>query len=308
MRKKISFFILSNSGSPVRQLTLPRVLLRFFGILFTAGLVLLAYVINDYLSLKNTLSDNRELRAEVSLQADEIAGQRKQIQDFADEITTLKSKLIALNDFEKKIRIIANIEKKDDQDSLFGVGGSIPEDIDAKIPLTEKHNSLMREMHAQTKQLELASINQQEGFESLFNFLEDQRNLLSSTPAIRPVKGWVTSGFGYRNSPFTGLREFHKALDIATRMEENIIATADGVVSFTGNKGLLGKVICIEHGHGIVTKYGHIKKALKKRGQMVKRGDVIAIVGVTGRSTGPHVHYEVHLNGVPVNPVKYILN
>jgi len=308
MRKKISFFILSNRGSPVKQLTIPRALLRFFGVLLMACLVLLTYAIYDYWNLKNTLSDHHELQAKLYLQADEIAGQRMQIQTFANEITALKSKLIALNDFEKKIRIIANIEKTADQGSLFGVGGSIPGDIDAKVPLTEKHNSLMREMHEQTRELDVASTRQQEGFESLFNFLEDQRNLLSSTPAIRPTKGWVTSRFGYRKSPFTGLREFHKGLDIATRMEENIIATADGIISFTGTKGLLGKVVAIDHGHGIVTRYGHVKKVLKKRSQTVKRGDIIATVGVTGRSTGPHVHYEVHLNGIPVNPVKYILN
>jgi murein DD-endopeptidase MepM/ murein hydrolase activator NlpD len=283
-------------------------MLRFLSVLCAACLVLLTYVIYDYTNLKKNVSDHQELQNMISHQSDEIAGHRNQVQKFADEITALKSKLIALNDFEKKIRIIANIEKAADQDSLFGVGGSIPDDFDTKIPLTEKHNSLMREMHEQTKQLELASVKQQEGFESLFNFLQDQRNLLSSTPAIRPVKGWTTSGFGYRKSPFTGLREFHKGLDIATRMATPVIATADGIVSFTGTKGLLGKVVVIDHGHGIVTRYGHLKKTLIKRGAAVKRGDVIANVGVSGRTTGPHVHYEVRLNGMPVNPIKYILN
>ena len=283
-------------------------MLRFLGGLFAACLILTTYVIYDYTNLKTTVSDHQELQNRISHQSDEIAGQRNQVQKFADEITALKSKLIALNDFENKIRIIANIEKTADQDSLFGVGGSIPDDLDTRIPLTEKHNSLMREMHEQTKQLELASGKQQEGFESLFNFLQDQRNLLSSTPAVRPVKGWTTSGFGYRISPFTGLREFHKGLDIATRMATPVIATADGIVSFTGTKGLLGKVVTIDHGHGIVSRYGHLGKILKKRGAAVKRGDIIAHVGVTGRTTGPHVHYEVHLNGMPVSPIKYILN
>ncbi len=308
MRKKISFFILSNNSSPVKQLTVSRAMLRFLSVLFAACLVLLTYVIYDYTNIHKTVSDHQGLQNIISHQSDQITGQRDQIQKFADEITALKSKLIALNDFEKKIRIIANIEKAADQDSLFGVGGSIPDDLDTKIPLTAKHNSLMREMHEQTKQLELASGRQQEGFESLFNFLQDQRNLLSSTPAIRPVKGWSTSGFGYRKSPFTGLREFHKGLDIATRMATPVIATADGIVSFTGTKGLLGKVVTIDHGHGIVTRYGHLKKISKKSGAAVKRGDVIANVGVSGRTTGPHVHYEVRLNGMPVNPIKYILN
>ena len=307
MSNKISFLMLSNTGS-TRQATFSLRLLRFLGVLFTACLVLLTYVIYDYSSLKKTFPRHRELQIKMSQQSDEIAGQRTQIQKFADEITALKSKLITLNDFERKIRIIANIDKATDQGSLFGVGGSIPDDLDTKIPLNEKHNSLMREMHEQTRQLGLASSRQQEELESLFNFLQDQRNLLSSTPAIRPTNGWPTSGFGYRKSPFTGLREFHKGLDIATRMGTPVIATADGIVSFTGTKGLLGKIVTIDHGHGVVTRYGHLKKILKKNGASVKRGDIIAHVGISGRSTGPHVHYEVYINGIPVNPENYILN
>jgi murein DD-endopeptidase MepM/ murein hydrolase activator NlpD len=189
------------------------------------------------------------------------------------------------------------------------VGGSIPEDLEPKIPLTEKHNSLIRDMHLQVKQLEVASIAQEKGLESLFEHLEEQRNILASTPSIRPVEGgWISSGFGYRKSPFTGRREFHKALDIACRKGTPIVATADGIVTFAGKKGLLGKTVVIDHGHGMVTRYGHAGKILKKHGESVKRGETIALIGSTGRSTGPHVHYEVRLNGVPVNPKKYILN
>jgi len=243
---------------------------------------------------------------------DEIHLQRKQIQEFASEINALKAKLLALDDFEKKIRIIANLENTNESDNIFGVGGSIPDDLDAQLPLTEKHNSLMRDMHEQIEQLSRASGSQQEEFESLLRSLEDQQNLLASTPAIRPisrsVKSWVTSKFGYRKSPFTGKREFHKAYDIASRKGTPILATADGVVTFSGKKGLLGKTIVINHGHGMVTRYGHNYKLLKKRGDKVKRWETIALMGSTGRSTGPHVHYEVHLNGIPVNPEKYMLN
>jgi len=308
MRKNISFFILSNTGSPVKQFSVSKTLLRILGVLITVCLVLSIYAVYDYYTIKTNSGDNRKLQATIFHQEDEIAGQRMQIQKFAHEIADLKSELVGLNDFEKKIRIIANIEKTADQDSLFGVGGSIPEDLDTKVPLTEKHNSLMREIHKQTRQLDIASIRQREGFESLLNFLQDQRNLLSSTPAIRPTKGWVTSGFGYRKSPFTGLREFHKGLDIATRKGMPVIATADGIVSFTGAKGLMGRVVAIDHGHGMVTRFGHLEKIVTKRGQAVKRGDVIGHVGVSGRTTGPHVHYEVRLNGIPVSPTKYILN
>ena len=241
-----------------------------------------------------------------------IQNQRKQIQEFASEINSSKGKLVALNNFETKIRIIANIEKTEESSNIFGVGGSVPEDLDTRLPLMEKHNSLMREMHEQIDELNRASIQQQYEFESLLKSLEDQQNLLASTPAIRPVssaeKSWVTSKFGFRRSPFTGQREFHQGYDISTREGTPIMATADGVVIFAGRKGFLGKTIIIDHGHGMVTRYGHCQKFLKKRGEKVKRWEPIALVGNTGRSTGPHVHYEVRLNGIPVNPTKYILN
>ena len=308
MRKRISLIIMSNTGSPVRHLSLSKTLLRFLGLFFAAGMIFSGFVVYDYYHLKTTLSENRELESNISNLSDEIVGQRKQIQKFADQINLLKSKLVALNDFENKIRIIANIEKTDDQDSIFGVGGSIPEDLETQIPLKDRHNSLIREMHEQAKQLETASIAQEGGFESVYKFLEDHRNLLASTPAVRPVQGWTTSDFGYRISPFTGLREFHKGIDIATRKGTPIIATADGTVTYVGTKGFLGKTIVVDHGHGMVTRYSHIDKALKKRGDKVKRGDIIARVGSTGRTTGPHLHYEVHLNGIQTNPKKYILN
>jgi murein DD-endopeptidase MepM/ murein hydrolase activator NlpD len=308
MRKTVSFFILSNTGKRARQFTLSGATLRLLSLMTVAVLVCTAYIIYDYQRLRETVSDTKRLQHRLSSKSEEITNQRKQIQQFAGEINALKSQLLVLNEFETKIRIIANIEKSKDQESLFGIGGSIPEDIDASVLLTEKHNSLIREMHEKTEQIEVATVKQADSFDSLLNYLEDQVTLLAATPAVRPVRGWKTSGFGYRKSPFTGLREFHKGLDIATRQGTPIVATADGIVSFAGNKGLLGKIITIDHGHGMITRYGHTYKILKKTGEPVKRGEKIALIGSTGRSTGPHLHYEVLLNGIRVNPEKYIIN
>jgi murein DD-endopeptidase MepM/ murein hydrolase activator NlpD len=308
MRKKISFVILSNTGAPAKQICASKASICVFCVFLVACLVLSGYVVYDYLNLKRTTARLQDREFTISSQLNEIQNQRKQIQEFANDITSLKEKLAGLNQFEKKIRIIANMEKSHESENIFGVGGSIPEDLDAQIPLTEKHNSLIREMHEQIEQLNIASGNQQEGFESLLKGLQDQQNLLASTPAIRPVRGWTTSTFGYRTSPFTGRREFHKGYDVAAQQGTSILATADGVVTFAGGKGLLGKTIAIDHGHGLVTQYSHCDKFLKKRGDRVKRWEPIATVGNTGRSTGPHVHYEIHFNGIPVNPEKYMLN
>lgn len=308
MRKSISFFILSNTGTRARQFTLSTAAIKLLTMLVIAAFTCTGYIIYDYQRLKVSVSDTKNLELALSNQTEEITTQRKQLQQFAGEINALKAKLLALNEFENKIRIIANIEKTADQDALFGVGGSIPEDIDASVPLTEKHNSLIREMHEKTDQIQTATEKQSNSFGALIHYLEDQVNLLASTPAIRPASGWKTSGFGYRISPFTGLREFHKGLDIASRQGTPIIATADGIVSYVGYKGLLGKTMVIDHGHGMMTRYGHAHEILVETGDVVKRGDKIATIGSTGRSTGPHLHYEVLLNGIRVNPDKYILN
>ena len=312
MRKKVSFVILGSSGAPAKQVCASKSSIYLFVVVLIALFAGVGYIVYDYYNLRDTTSHLKNREVYLSSQLEEIQIQRKQIQDFANEINSLKAKLVAINSFEKKIRIIANIEKTNDSNNIFGVGGSIPEDLDAQIPLKEKHNSLMRDMHEQIEQLSLASVNQQEELESLLKSLEDQQNLLASTPAIRPVSrsvtSWITSRFGYRKSPFTGRRELHKGYDIASRQGTPILATADGVVTFAGKKGLYGKFIVIDHGHGMITRYGHCQKLLKKRGDKVKRWDTIALMGSTGRSTGPHVHYEVHLNGIPVNPVKYIVN
>jgi len=312
MRKKISIVVLSNSGAPAKQICASKSSLRLVSLFIVACLIFLGYIIYDYFQLKKTTLQLKDREIHLTSELGEIENQRKQIQDFANEINSLKSKLMALNNFETKIRIIANIEKTDDSNNLFGVGGSVPEDLDARLPLMEKHNSLMRDMHEQIDELNRASVYQQGEFESLLKSLEDQQNLLAATPAIRPIsrgeKSWVTSKFGYRQSPFTGQKEFHQGYDISCREGTPIMATADGVVIFVGRKGLLGNTIIIDHGHGMVTRYGHSEKFLKKRGEKVKRWEPIGLVGNTGRSTGPHVHYEVRLNGIPVNPEKYILN
>ena len=216
--------------------------------------------------------------------------------------------MLKLKRLDEKIRVIANIENPQDKKTMFGIGGSLPDDLDASLPLTKKHDALVREMHEQLEHLKIASNIQKKSFQELIVSLESQKSLLAATPSIWPSVGWISSVFGYRTSPFTGQREFHKGLDIAARAGTPIIAPASGTVSFVGKKGPYGLMAVINHGHGIVTRYGHLKTSMVKAGDRVKRGDKIALIGNSGRSTGPHLHYEVNVNGIPVNPQKYILD
>jgi murein DD-endopeptidase MepM/ murein hydrolase activator NlpD len=308
MRKKISIFILNNSGAPIRQVTTSKTALVLLTLLLFVGFSGVGYLGYRHHRLMQALKNKRKAEEQAACQLIEIKNQRKQIQAFAEKIDALKTRLSELNDFEKKIRIIANLENAEEQGGLFGIGGSKPEDLSIGIELDKKQAGLIREMHDQIDQIETAISRQDEGFETLLKGIEKQQNLLASTPAIHPVDGWITSGFGYRVSPFTNKKEFHKGIDIAAAKGTPVVATAAGTITSTGNKGTLGRVLTIDHGHGMVTRFAHLAKFLKSPGEKVKRGDTIALVGNSGRSTGPHVHYEVHLNGIPVNPKKYLLD
>lgn len=142
----------------------------------------------------------------------------------------------------------------------------------------------------------------------LWETLSDRRSLLNATPSINPVRGgWITSEFGYRIDPFLQKSVMHNGLDIAARHGSPILAPSDGIVSFTGFGTSYGKLLELDHGYGVITRYAHNSRINVKLGDRVKRGQVIAYIGDTGRSTGSHLHYEVRVNGIPVDPLRYIL-
>jgi len=128
----------------------------------------------------------------------------------------------------------------------------------------------------------------------------------NSAPNLWPVEGQVTGSFGERTDPFNGEGAFHTGVDIAAMVGQPVVAPADGVVQFADFMGGYGRAIVIEHGHGINTRYGHLSGFAVTPGQQVRRGEIIGFVGLSGRSTGPHLHYEVRINDTPVNPYKYL--
>lgn len=308
MKHRLSLIVLGGSGSRIKQIHFSVKQFITIGVIFLTVLCVMVYGLVDYLKMHSKIVDKEVLEQQLSEQSQEVLTQRRQIQLFAQEINELKANIVSLSKFEKRIRTLANLDQPGNQDSVFGVGGSTPEDLNADIELTQSHHQLMKEMHQHMNSLGDASLSQENSLSNLLEQLKEQKNLLAHTPAIRPVDGWITSAFAYRQSPFTGKREFHKGLDIANQKGTPIVATADGVISFVGERGSLGNVVVIDHGYGITTRYAHLQKGNKKRGERVKRGETIAQMGNSGRSTGPHLHYEVRLNGVPVNPDKYIFN
>ncbi len=138
--------------------------------------------------------------------------------------------------------------------------------------------------------------------------LEERLRWISSVPSVAPVRGILTSGFGTRRDPITGRRTFHPAVDIAASPGREVRAPADGIVTRAGRIGGLGNAVYLSHGFGITTRFGHMSRLAVRPGAEVKRGDLLGHVGSTGRATGYHLHYEVHVDGEPINPLAYILD
>jgi murein DD-endopeptidase MepM/ murein hydrolase activator NlpD len=308
MKGRIKIWFHSGTTSDIREIAVHKSILWFGFLLIFSTFIGASFIGYDYYHLKSDTLKNVVLNQTIDRQNSEIISQRNQIQSFGDKIENLKDQLNKLAKFENRVRLIADIKPSSGSSGLIGIGAIPQDELELDIPLEVKHNTLMREMHEQISQVNTAAKTQALDFTNLIKKLDQKRNILASTPSIRPVDGTITSRFGYRTSPFTGQKEFHSGLDIANKSGKKIIATANGRVSYAAKKRYIGNLIIIDHGFGRVTKYGHLKKILVKRGQKIKRGDVIGLIGNTGRSTGPHVHYEVVINGTPANPLKYILN
>jgi murein DD-endopeptidase MepM/ murein hydrolase activator NlpD len=148
----------------------------------------------------------------------------------------------------------------------------------------------------------------EQSLQELLIFFEDQGNLLDSTPSIWPVKGFLCSCFGFRRDPINRTIKMHEGYDIANKLGTPVHATADGIVIFAGIETGYGNMISLDHGYGISTNYAHLSAILVHEGDRVRRGQKIGLMGSTGRSIGSHLHYEVRINRVPVDPCNYILN
>ncbi len=136
--------------------------------------------------------------------------------------------------------------------------------------------------------------------------VEKRESLMNATPSVWPVHGWLSAGYGMRADPFTGGRDFHPGLDISAERGTPVRATADGRVEMAAPNGDYGNLVVIDHGYGLVTRYGHLSRFAVWQGRDVKRGDLLGFVGATGRATGPHLHYEVLANGKLINPMQLL--
>ena len=331
---RVQVIVVPDEASALRRYQVPRWLVEYgpwtavvLAILVVAGGV-------DYVRLRWNAVDVDRLRQQT-------AQQRGELDSLAGGLASLEDEFARLWEFERKVRVIADLPgamvEAEVPEEAAGRGGELEETTSseptsgAEIPTGEETATqggqggpegleplslpgaaldLDRAVLAGTRdgirRLALRATTQAMSFEELVEGLEGKRHRLASTPSIWPTEGWVTSGYGYRISPFTGRRTFHGGLDIASDFGTPIVAPARGKVVFAGRKGPLGKTLVIDHGFGLRTSYGHAAEIHVEKGEAIERGQRIASVGSTGRSTGPHLHYAVEVTGRSVNPHNYI--
>lgn len=299
--KKVTIVILPDGVTTVKQVKIRRIFLHLLVLFFISITAFIAWSSVDYYRIKSLVPEHARL-------IEENQQKEAQLVALTDKIDIINSKMVELIEFDNKLKIMADLEPGLDNTQFLGVGGPDSTFTDSDYSFENAHKKLVRLMHQSLDNLDTAISVETEEKNELYKFLESQKSILACRPSIWPAKGWANDGFGYRKSPFTGKKEFHEGLDISARKGTPVIAPADGFVSFVGNSNSFGNYITINHGYGYKTRYGHLSKILVTKGQAVKRGENIGLIGSTGRSTGPHLHYEVHRNDVPVDPKIYILD
>jgi murein DD-endopeptidase MepM/ murein hydrolase activator NlpD len=299
--KKITIVYLPDGVNAVRQFSLPKVLIGLVSVLVLLATALLVWGSSDYLELKNKIPDNLNL-------VEENKQYKTQLISLAGRIDQINKRMTELQAFERKLKGMVNLDTAEGDAQFLGIGGSDTSVLDAVKSNKNAPQKLASLMHQSLDNLNTEISVQTHKKTELLDFIEKQKSLWSCTPSLAPVEGWVSSRFGYRVSPFSNKKEFHSGLDISSKVGTEIYSPADGIVSSIEKSDGLGLCLIVSHGYGFQTKYGHLSKVIVAKGQSIKRGQEIALMGNSGRSTGAHLHYEVNINGVPANPERYILN
>ncbi len=231
-------------------------------------------------------SENRALKEEIVFMKKEAKALNKMLNDLFEA--------------NNRVRTAAGLDPVPKEFVLMGMGGNLEE-------LPEEKKDEPKYIRQELDRLINLAKFQLQSYSEVSEKLEEDARVREHTPSIIPTAGYFTSGFGMRRDPFTGRLSFHEAIDIAAPQGTAVIAPAAGVVVAVKWEQGYGLILEIDHGLGITTRYAHLLRAKVSPGQYVKRGDIIAYVGNSGRSTAPHLHYEVRVNSKPVNPVKYII-
>ncbi len=290
-KRQYTLIFVPHAEARFRKLHFSRRVLGVMGALTALGIVLTGALGFHYIRFHSELTELRQLRL---INAD----LRRQNLDYEVSSEHLNKRVSNLQDFVKKLSVMAGLDTTVFGEPTGGVGGPHESDVlDSAYAQVKESLELMAG--------DMSSL--EEKSRVLERFYEQNSLMLASTPSIWPVRGYLSSTFGTRNDPFTGKRTHHPGLDISTPIGRAVVASADGIVLYSSRRGSYGNTVVIDHKFGVMTLYAHLSGFESRVGRRVKRGDVIGYVGSTGRSRGPHLHYEVWVGDQVVHPLNYIL-
>ena len=304
--------IVPERSSTTKSFKVKRQTLINLGLLSFTVIAVISIFTFHYFSTVKELRETRDIRTEKRQLESQLITMRSKvsrIERLLERIEQFDVKVRAitqLNDSERNLAMgpLGTLESGERPSVLFASGeriDSVNEPLDSALTT--------RILSAKIDALEERAVADEDKLSSLSRYLDYQKVLLRSTPSIWPVHSRMkTSAFGIRRDPYTRERVMHKGLDIGAPEGSEIFAPADGTVIWVGTRGGYGMTVIVDHGFGIQSHFAHMSGYSVKLGDKVKRGSLIGMVGNTGRSTGPHLHYEVRLNGIPQDPTKYMLN
>jgi len=279
-------------GSPLQLMTL-----SVFAVLFSAALGLVGYWVGQsQASSTNIVSIQQEIKLQRQLINQTRFNARADIDALAARLGEIQAHAMRLNALGQKLVSIAKLDRGEfNFEQTPGLGGPDEPGLQ-EMDFGSEIDSVIAELEDREQQLNV-----------LENILMSSHMEVEVFPAGRPIKrGWISSYYGTRTNPFSGKLQFHKGMDFAAKSGSDVLAVAGGVVTWSSKRYGYGNLVEINHGNGYVTRYGHNKTNLVAVGDTVKKGQVVSKMGSTGRSTGPHVHFEVIKNGRQINPQKFV--
>ena len=288
LKKRLyTYIVAGHSAQKVWHLSVSYVVLAVVGVLALAGLVAVSAGALSYgrmlfkvLDYEDRISENDRLRTENH--------------NYKVQTAQLGEKIDFLETLSHKLEIFSGMKSPN---AVGGVGGGTSSNQARPTPPDP-----LVSLAAYNKKV--ASL--EGSYRSLDNLISENVLWLAAQPNIMPVKGYITEGWGMRPDPFNpAVRENHPAVDISAPKGRNIVAPADGIVIFSGRRAGYGNMVVLDHKFGVITRYGHLQRIDVQVGQRLSRGEIIGSVGETGRTTGPHLHYEVWQHNVPVNPTRF---
>jgi murein DD-endopeptidase MepM/ murein hydrolase activator NlpD len=308
MRKRYTVMVVPERSSRVRRFRVERTAVYFLLGIVVLFVAAMTFSTIRYFSVEAQLKENVRLRKQ-------NVGLKNQIAQFHERISSIQEVLDRIQRFDAKLRVITELHDPKRHLALGPYeskgGDLLPEESRGVDPMTrligEQPERAIEIIGTQLERVAIEVERNESSIRQLENYLRGQKARLSSTPSIWPARGWVTSGFGVRSDPYTGKNTMHTGIDIANQPGIPVIATARGVVTFSGSSGGFGKVVVIDHGYGVRTRYAHLSESQVRVGDHAERGDVLGKIGNSGRSTGPHLHYEVEVNNLSEDPQNFIL-